>query len=161
MGTLRILGKFFDMLQPPRIGQLLLDAGMCPEDVGLWLALYSQHEHVFRVGRTVDSVALKPERGVLQGCPLSLLSSNLLIHRWCLAIEAVGVKPCAFVDDREVEAPDCSTLQAAVDASRQFNRDEGLVTVSGAQKTFAGHASPPEPPVVWGAEALPVQTHWT
>ncbi|CAE7249062.1 unnamed protein product [Symbiodinium sp. CCMP2456] len=153
--------KFFDTLQPPRIGQLLLDAGMCPEDVGLWLAFYAQHERIFRIGRTVDSVALRPERGVLQGCPLSLFASNLLMRRWCLTIEAVGAKPCAFVDDREVEAPDCATLQAAVDASRQFNRDEGLVTVLGAQKTFAWHASPPEATVSWGDEALPVQTHWT
>ena len=81
----------------------------------IWLAYYAQHERIFRIGRTVDRVALRPKRGIPQGC-LALFASNLLIRRWCTN-EAVGAKPCAFVDDRDVEAPDCLALQAAVDAS--------------------------------------------
>lgn len=153
--------KFFDTLQPQRIAQLMLNAGMHRSDVCLWLAFYRDHTRLFRIGKAIDSVFIAPQRGVLQGCPLSLFASNLLLKEWSNSIEATGAKPMSYVDDREVEASTPAMLQAAVEATQKFNFDEGLTTVIDADKTFCWHAKPPTQKIFWGSQPMPCQTQWS
>ena len=155
--------KFFDTLQPPRLAQLLVDEGFQVEDVELWLAFYKQHRRKFRLGRALDDAYVQPTRGVLQGCSLSLLASNLLIKQWCLRVERTGARPMAFVDDREVEAETPHVLQRAIGESRNFNDEEQIVTVLEADKTYGWQIGVPKSEQVsvkWGEQALSMQDAW-
>lgn len=84
---------------------------------------YAELLRIFRIGKHYGS-AFKATNIIGQGCPLSMLWSNLLISTWARALRAhlvnltLEVRLTAYVDDRTMRAATLATLQAAMSFAR-------------------------------------------
>ena len=89
-------------------------------------AMYKQLRRRFSLHGSVGE-EFRATNGILQGCPLSVVLLNLLVHTWAKALEteAPGVDPFGFADDTGATASDSSLLEPAVATTAEFAKLTG------------------------------------
>lgn len=83
------LSKFFDDIRFSHAAGILRWAG-APKLATAVLAFYGLGERLFSVAGAVDSTWVAPERGIMQGCPLSPWIATPMGELWCRRIRRGG-----------------------------------------------------------------------
>lgn len=129
------LSKFFDIIRYSHAAGILRWAG-APKLAATVLAFYGMGRRLLSVAGAVDTAWVLPERGIMQGCPLSPLIAALMGDIWCRRIRRSANPPqvAVYLDDRGLWAsgPDApSRLREADVASAEFDQRFCLTLNSG------------------------------
>ena len=119
--------KCFDMIHRVQAVDQCRNLGMDPMVlrglVGMWCGAT---RHVAMAGY-LDPVGFSSANGVPQGCPLSALVCNVVVHHWAQCVGYTGAQPWAYIDDRYVLARSAACLAQAWRASCDWEREQKWV----------------------------------
>ena len=118
--------------------------------LGTLLGFWSVMIRSFSVGGYLDEVALLPQNGVPQGCPLSALLCNTIVQDWHGAIEHTPCHTGAFLDDRVLWAHNHPDLLSGWEKSLEWERLQGWVL----NTSKSCHIQVPASPVPASPETL-------
>ena len=132
MGVKIDLSKYFDRCTPERSLRMIDQIGMSSEitevirDFYRGVKIYVEYEGV------VSKEPVRPGRGLLQGCPASVLLAIVEQHGWIRFVKnrVPGVNIAAYVDDRTIWARGkggIDQIEKAVTAAKLYDDLAGLV----------------------------------
>ena len=133
------LSKCFDRLSIARGCRILIALGFDPAIADILLDFYRQvYVHVECEG-AISKDPLKILKGLLQGCPVSVLIMLAEDTCWAHFVNAHSTaKAGAYFDDRSIWSEDSAEVRKAVDASWQFDKDAGWLWNHKKGQLFGG-----------------------
>ncbi|CAE7265239.1 unnamed protein product [Symbiodinium sp. CCMP2592] len=109
--TAQDLHHFFDMLDYSLLKKNLQWLRAPASVVALMDSFYSQGQRVLSFAGSLGSSLLQPQRGLLQGCPMSPLLSATFMLVWSTQVQTSRVKAVSYVDDRTIWSSIRGSLQ--------------------------------------------------
>ena len=134
--------KCFDRIRWSGVWSLLHSIQVPPSLIRAMSTFYLAHQRFTHIRGSLDLVPWQVSSGLLQGCPLSVLTTVLLVATWHVQIPA-PVSAQSFIDDRILTASSQDALRAAWDTSELWNNDQGWKT--NEDKTFTFTSLRPAP----------------
>ena len=135
-------GKCFDRVPVNIVLDLALEAGLPPKLVTPLRSLYKKMVRRFRVGSGVGQ-EFRATNGIIQGCPLSVVLLNLLVHVWVQAVKAEvpAALPFGYADDTGATSVEPTHIQKVLDITGQFAQVTGQVLNASKSHCWSTHAS--------------------
>ena len=132
--------KCFDMIHRRQAIQHCQHIGLDPRVlrglIGMW---QGATRHVAMAGY-LDPVGFRSSNGVPQGCPLSALVCNIVVHHWAQCVAGTCAQPWAYIDDRYIVASSADGLDRAWRASQDWERQQKWVLNIAKSGHFASPA---------------------
>eukprot|EP00971_Amphidinium_carterae_P024159 477049-Amphidinium_carterae.1 len=113
--------KCFDRINHVSVLDAGRDCGIPCAILGTLGAFYSNVTRFMSAASAISSNGIHPTNGIPQGCAWSALLTNCLTHKWAETIRAHNAQPLSGLDDRVIIAHDMETLQAAANASHEWD----------------------------------------
>ena len=113
--------KCFDRVPIEIVSRVAEQCGMDGGILRAMRAMYQQLRRRFVLNGGVGA-PFHSTNGILQGCPLSIVFLNLLVHVWVAAVEheAPNTDPAGYADDTGALAGDTAELQSVADITQFF-----------------------------------------
>ena len=113
--------KCFDRVPIEIVFKVAEQCGMDGGILRAMRAMYKQLRRRFVLNGGVGA-PFHSTNGILQGCPLSIVFLNLLVHVWVAAVEhgAPNVDPAGYADDTGALTGDAAELQPVADITQCF-----------------------------------------
>ena len=113
--------KAFDRVPHEHVFELARAAGLPHHIVNALASCYKNLNRHFKVGAFIGE-GFKSTNGILQGCALSVVLLNLLMHVWAegVAAECPGACPTCYADDASTVSKHTHELQGVLDFSSLF-----------------------------------------
>ena len=144
--------KCFDRVSWTQVWSMLRGFDVHPSLIRSLAGFYSAHQRFTHMRGLVDTQAWKVTRGLLQGCPMSILCTVLVVSSWHATMPA-AVQAQSYIDDRLLLSNTLAALQEAWHESQTWDKEQGwetniAKTVSfGTRPPPAGGYVPPLPVV--------------
>ena len=81
------------------------DRGLPHRLLGVLIAFWTRTARFLSAGGHVDKTPLRTYNGIPQGCPISALICNCIVHEWLQAVFHPRCIAFSFLDDRQILAP--------------------------------------------------------
>ena len=120
--------KAFDRIPHEHIFQLAQIAGLPAHLVDCLKAAYGKLQRHFRIGPFIGE-GFSSTNGILQGCPLSIILLNLIMHVWAegVSAECPGCNPQCYADDASTTCKESPrSLQPVLDFTSEFSLLTGM-----------------------------------
>ena len=116
--------KCFDYISMAGALQASAQCGLPLRLLGALASYWSGLTRHLSAGGHVDRVGIRPWNGIPQGCPLSALICNCIMHTW---LEAVSHPQCisfSFLDDRQMLSTDPDILRECWEKSERWTHTQ-------------------------------------
>ena len=154
--------KAFLSISRAQVRALLLGRGFPPQLAATVESLYEQGDVRMRyAGAVVSETPFRLQRGIHQGCPLSVLSFNVLMTPLCQRLETeVGLDTAImFADDISLVASSREQLQRALREVLRHLQDLDIQV--NAAKTQYWSSRPGEEPLIVNDQTVEAKEHFT
>ena len=126
------LSKAFDRVPRELLGKILRQMAMPSRVLGPYMYMLRHATRRYKLGSSLD----KPQAlfgGILQGCPLAMLSMNALCNVWLSSLSHVAPSsyPRSYVDNISVTFSEASPENLVATCRAIYNESDRFVTASG------------------------------
>ena len=133
--------KAFDRVPVHILLSLASELGVSEGIVSALSGMYKQLKRRWKVGPFVGE-EFESTNGILQGCPLSVVLLNMMVHIWVKAVEhhEPNAMPSAYADDLQATARTTRAVQKVLTVTKRFCQLTGMIFFGQAWKTEAAAA---------------------
>ena len=119
--------KAFDRVPREIVFHIAEATGMPPGTLGALKGMYRQSVRRFRMPGDFVTEEFGGTNGVLQGCPISVILMNMLMHIWCSVVEhETEASPSCFADDASAVCPTVQGVKQVLEATAEFCQFTGM-----------------------------------
>ena len=119
--------KAFDRVPREIVFHIAEAAGLPQGTLRALKAMYHQTTRRFRLPGDFVTAPFGGTNGVMQGCPISVVLMNMLMHIWCSVIEhETQAEPQCFADDASATGTTVRAVKQAIKATSTFCKLTGM-----------------------------------
>ena len=133
--------KAFDRIPVHILLRLAKTIGVEEGIINAMTGMYQQMQRRWKVGPFIGE-AFTSMNGILQGCPLSVVLLNTLIHIWVCAVEELEptASPSAYADDLGAYAPTARAIKGVLRITQRFCELTGMLLKASKSAVWATSA---------------------